>query len=227
MTNRPIIQIAGILDQQEASMLCDSGVTHLGFPLRLTHHREDLSDSQAREIVRRLPADISKVLITYLTDPGEILELARYLGTDTVQMHARPTRQALAELRRMAPDLTIIRSLIVGEADPGDLAAEAQSQSDLVDYFLTDTLDPETGARGATGKTHDWEVSRILASQSGRPLILAGGLNCSNVRQAILKVQPAGVDAHTGVERPDGRKDRQLVEAFVREARLGFEGGHA
>ncbi len=225
MTNRPIIQIAGILDQQEASMLCDFGVTHIGFPLWLAYHQEDLSDQQARDIIKSLPAHVSKVLITYLVSPTQILELAGYLGADTVQIHSRPTRDSLAELRRRAPDLKIIRSLIVGEAGPTDLAREARSQSDLVDFFLTDTYDPETGACGATGKTHDWKISRFLASRSGRPLILAGGLNVTNVRRAILEVGPAGVDAHTGVEGPDGRKDPRLVEAFVREAQLGFSGG--
>jgi phosphoribosylanthranilate isomerase len=35
-------------------------------------------------------------------------------------------------------------------------------------------------------------------------------------------VRPAGVDVHTGVEGPDGRKRRDLVQAFVRQAKLGF-----
>ncbi|RPJ57729.1 MAG: phosphoribosylanthranilate isomerase [Acidobacteria bacterium] len=225
MTTRPIIQIAGVMDQREAFMLCDSGATHIGFPMRLAHHQEDLPDRQARDIIGSLPAGVSKVLITYLRLPAEIVELARYLGVDTVQIHSNPTRDDLAELRKWAPDLQIIRSLIVGEVDPADLAQEARSQSELVDFFLTDTYDPETGARGATGKTHDWAVSRFLASRAGRPLILAGGLNATNVRRAIFEVAPAGVDAHTGVEGPDGRKNRQLVEAFIREAQLGFQGG--
>ena len=222
MINRPVIQIAGVLDQQEAFMLCDSGVTHIGFPLRLAYHPEDLSDRQAHDIISGLPEDVSKVLITYLTAASEIGELARYLGTDTVQLHSQPSRESLAQLRTMAPELRIIRSLIVGEADVTDLAREARAQSDLVDFFLTDTYDPATGASGATGKTHDWKISRVLARRCGRPLILAGGLKATNVRQAIREVEPAGVDAHTGVEGPDGRKDLRLVEAFVREAQFGF-----
>lgn len=50
-----------------------------------------------------------------------------------------------------------------------------------------------------------------------------GGLNPQNVRQAILQVRPAGVDAHTGVENAAGKKDRGRVAAFVAEARTGFE----
>ena len=38
----------------------------------------------------------------------------------------------------------------------------------------------------------------------------------------IREVQPAGVDAHTGIEGPDGRKDREKVRAFVAESRAAF-----
>ena len=91
-----------------------------------------------------------------------------------------------------------------------------------VDAFLTDTHDPETGADGATGRTHDWSISRRLAERSPRPLVLAGGLVPENVHRAVLAVRPAAVDAHTGVEGPDGRKTEELVRGFVDEARRGF-----
>ncbi|HBH86431.1 MAG TPA: N-(5'-phosphoribosyl)anthranilate isomerase, partial [Syntrophaceae bacterium] len=43
-----------------------------------------------------------------------------------------------------------------------------------------------------------------------------------NIHRAIVHVRPAGVDAHTGVEGPDGRKDPDLVRAFVKEATRAF-----
>ena len=57
---------------------------------------------------------------------------------------------------------------------------------------------------------------------STRPVILAGGLNATNVRRAILAVRPAGVDVHTGIEGRDGRKRRDLAMRFVEEAHAGF-----
>jgi hypothetical protein len=53
-------------------------------------------------------------------------------------------------------------------------------------------------ASGATGKTHDWRVSRRLVEVADKPVILAGGLNPENVKRAILEVRPAGVDSHSG-----------------------------
>ncbi len=219
----PIIQIAGIRDLDEALMLCEAGVTHLGFPLRLDYHREDLPERQVRELIASLPPDVGTVLITYLADPREVFELARFIGTRTVQLHGKVTPEQLSQLRLLAPDLTVIRSLIVAGSDPAPVLEAARSVADRVDFFLTDSFDPETGASGATGRTHDWAVSELLVRQAGRPLILAGGLHPENVRRAILQVRPAGVDSHTGVEGPDGRKNRTLVENFVREARRGFE----
>jgi len=91
-----------------------------------------------------------------------------------------------------------------------------------VDAYMTDTFDPRTGASGATGKTHDWHVSRQFVQQSPRPVILAGGLHAGNVRDAILAVRPAGVDAHTGLEDVAGRKSEEKVRKFVSEAREAF-----
>ncbi len=72
-----------------------------------------------------------------------------------------------------------------------------------VDYYLFDA--PGTDYRGGSGHTFDWS----LLEQSNIPrekIILAGGLNPSNVAQAIGLVQPFGVDVSSGVEK-DGVKD--------------------
>jgi phosphoribosylanthranilate isomerase len=125
-------------------------------------------------------------------------------------------------VRELCPELELARSLVVRGDDVASLEREMLTYAPHVDAFLTDTFDPATGAEGATGKTHDWAISRMLARASPHPLVLAGGLNPENVREAIRTVRPAAVDAHTGVEGPDGRKDAERVARFVAEARAGF-----
>jgi phosphoribosylanthranilate isomerase len=120
------------------------------------------------------------------------------------------------------PELVVIKSLIVREGGLGGLLDEMRALESRVDAFITDTFDPETGASGATGMTHDWQVSRRLREATSKPLILAGGLTPQNVREAILAVEPHGVDAHTGLEGPGGRKDPWKVKAFVAQAKRGF-----
>ncbi len=216
------IQVAGVIDQEEAELLCNCGVKFLGFPLRLPVHREDLSELAARSIIHSLPLSCEGILITYLDDAEEIISLSDFLGTRLVQLHGKVSLSALARIKRLRPDLVIIKSLIVGLGPTDELVADVNSFSPCVDAFLTDTYDPASGAWGATGSCHNWSVSLRLVRASARPLILAGGLNPENVGAAISRVHPAGVDAHTGLEDAQGRKCPRKVKSFVAEAMRGF-----
>ncbi len=83
---------------------------------------------------------------------------------------------------------------------------QARSLERHVDAIILDTYDPETGRGGATGKTHDWDLSRAIVEAVAAPVILAGGLTPANVAEAVRRVRPWGVDVHTGVEEPDGTR---------------------
>jgi phosphoribosylanthranilate isomerase len=162
------------------------------------------------------------VLITYLNEGAAISEFCAALGARIVQLHGDITAVELRRLREIDPALSVVKSLVVGLHPGHVLDRMVQELSPYVDAFITDTYAPDTGASGATGRMHDWAVSRRLVALSPKPLILAGGLTPANVRQAILAVRPAGVDVHTGVEDATGRKTRENVLAFVAEAREGF-----
>jgi phosphoribosylanthranilate isomerase len=139
-----------------------------------------------------------------------------------VQLHGHTDLNQIEALRQEAPKLRIIKSLIVRSDNSDLLIDELRRYGPSVDAFITDTFDPATGASGATGRVHDWTISRRLVELSNRPIILAGGLNAKNVRQAIHAVRPAGVDVHTGIEGQDGRKRHNLTKRFVEEAQAGF-----
>lgn len=211
-----LVQVAGVRDAAEAALLVACGVRHLGFPLGLDVHEEDLPPEEAACVIATLPPGVEAVLITYQEGARGIADLCARLGCGIVQVHGRISLREIRGLR----GLTVIKSLVVGRDE--DLEGTVREFAPFVDAFLTDTFDAATGASGATGRTHDWRISRRLVEISPRPVILAGGLTPGNVRQAILEVRPAGVDSHTGVEGPDGRKDRAKVERFVREARAAF-----
>ena len=217
-----LIQIAGVRDRQEAEMLLACGLDWLGFPLRLTVHKEDLLEAEAAQIIKSLRPPHEGVLITYLNKADEIVTLCHSLGTGKVQLHGEITLAQLQAVKVLDSSLFVVKSLIVRQNNQSELEAEVRSLSPHVDAFITDTYDPASGACGATGKTHDWQVSRRLVEISPRPVILAGGLRPANVARAISEVWPAAVDAHTGVEGLDGRKDVQLVRAFVEQARAAF-----
>ena len=220
---RDYIQVAGVMDEQEARMLIEFGVRFIGFPLGLSSEEEDLSENMTANIIRNFPTAVCGVLITYLKDAADISLLCKFVGTNIVQIHGEIDESELTKLRRNSPNLLIIKSLIVKDDNVLELEDKMKIFSPYVDAFLTDTYDPLTVACGATGKTHNWDISRKLVEVSPKPLILAGGLKPDNVHSAILGVRPSGVDVHTGVEQKDGRKSPELVKAFISEAKKAFK----
>jgi phosphoribosylanthranilate isomerase len=217
-----IIQIAGVIDLEEALMLVDHQVEYIGFPLRLKDGREDISEEDARLIISKIKPQSKPVLITYLEKSKEISEFCKYLDVDIIQLHGEIELNEIKYLKGSSPNLLVIKSLIVKENNMEELSHDINIFSQYADLFITDTYDRVTGRTGATGKAHDWEISSKIVELSPKPVILAGGLNPNNVREAILKVKPAGVDSHTGVESPDGKKSLGLVREFVTEAQKGF-----
>lgn len=221
---QPVIQAAGVIDRAEAELLIAAGITHLGFPLRLPDGREDLDESSAAELVAAVGARAVCVLITYQARGVEIASLARALAVAGVQLHGPIEAAEIRRLRERASEFFVVPGLVVGACSETALARWADAVAPLVDGFITDTFDPATGRRGATGIAHDWAVSRRLVERLPRPVILAGGLTPANVEAAIAAVRPAGVDAHTGLEGPDGRKAADRVGTFVARARSAFAG---
>jgi phosphoribosylanthranilate isomerase len=217
---RGLVQAAGVHDPEEALLLVWAGATAVGLPLRLDVHAQDCDEAQAARIAARLPPHVAVVCITYERDPRAMAELCRAVGAHAVQAHGPVEPEAMAELGRLDPGLYRVKSLVVGR--DRDLEGDAARFAPHVDAFITDTFDPATGASGATGLVHDWRVSAGLARVSPRPVILAGGLNPDNVARAIEAVRPAGVDAHTGLEGPDGRKDPELARLFAERAAAAF-----
>lgn len=223
----PIIQIAGVRNWDEAAMIVASGATHIGFPLRLDVHQPDLCEEAAAEIIRKLPPSIHPVLITYLAKAMEIHELLQQLGCNIVQLHGPISLAELEKLRQLSRSSSSIpfeiwKSLVVKIGNETELLETLRLTAPFVDAYITDTYDPATGASGATGKTHDWNITSRLVAQSPRPVIVAGGLHPGNVAEAIRITRSAGVDVHTGVEDANGRKDPRLVTEFVVKAKEGF-----
>ena len=217
------IQIAGILDRAEADMLLDSGINYLGFPLRLPVNKEDISEEDAGKIIKSLIPPNFGILITYLNLAEDNTKFCKELGCTIIQLHGAIETSELIKLKTNFPELVIIKSLVTGKYSVDELKNIIDEQSEFVDAFITDTYNPTTGATGATGLTHDWEISRELVEYSNKPIILAGGLTPENVYDAIIKVKPAGVDSHTGVEDAEGRKDKKKVKLFFSESMRAFQ----
>jgi phosphoribosylanthranilate isomerase len=211
------VQIAGVSSVEEALELERAGADALGFTVRLPSGVHDgLTEAKARSIIAALPPFISSVAITYIDNAQEAANLSRYLGVNTIQLHGEFPARELEMLRAAMPHLKIIRPVMVtGE----EALSDARALERRVDALILDTYDPATGRRGATGMTHDWQLSRRIVEAARVPVILAGGLTPANVAAAIRTVRPWAVDVHTGVEDSDGRRDLRKMRDFIAATR--------
>lgn len=211
------VQIAGVSSLEEAEAAERAGADALGFTLRLpTGVHDGLTEAKARSIIAALPPFVASVAITYVGHAREAVDLCRYLGVTALQLHGEFPAEELPLVRAALPHLKIIRTVHV---EGPQAITRARSLERHVDAILLDSYDAETGRAGATGKTHDWNVSREVVERVKTAVILAGGLTAENVARAIDWVRPWAVDVHTGVEDEDGNRDLAKIRSFVRAAK--------
>ena len=138
----------------------------------------------------------------------EVNEIVEEAGVDLVQLSGDETWEDCLLVTKQ-----VIQVVHVSPLDsPSDPLALIEPG-----FALALMLDAAHGPyRGGGGRAFDWEVARLVAERV--PLLLAGGLNPENVREAIERVRPWAVDVASGTE-TDRRKDYERVRAFVRAAR--------
>jgi phosphoribosylanthranilate isomerase len=217
----PRIQVAGVSSLEEALVCRSVGIDALGFTLEVPGGVHDgLTRARARDIIDRLPADIWAVVITYLDTAEEACRLVKEVQGAVVQFHGGIAEAELLAFREECPGVKTIRRVTVASQDA--VREAVQFRPPLWDAIILDSLDPRTGRKGATGRTHDWSISSAIVKVSPLPVILAGGLTPENVAQAIRIAAPSGVDAHTGVENGDGTRNFEKIRAFAKAALQAF-----
>jgi phosphoribosylanthranilate isomerase len=211
------VKICGITTVEEATLAERLGANAIGLLVGQVHHSEDfISATTAASICKSLSPFITSVLVTHLTSLEEILDLTTYVPATAIQIHSNLNGQSLREIKnKLSPFRKIIGKVSITDNSAIDRAKEI---APYVDAIVLDSIDTSSNRVGGTGKTHDWEISAKIVQEVHCRVILAGGLNPDNVRDAIIRVRPWAVDAHTGLEFPDGTKDPDKIRKFIEAA---------
>jgi phosphoribosylanthranilate isomerase len=191
-----IVKICGITNVEDAVAAVDCGADAIGFNFYPKSPR-CVTPEAALEIGSRLPAHVWKVGV-FVNEP-DILEFARRAALDIVQLHGDET-VALANMR-------VWKAFRISPA----FDSTALAQWD-VEAFV---FDSPSEHYGGSGRTFDWSHARVSASR----VIVAGGLDASNVAAAIEAANPWGVDTCSRIEGSPGRKDRIKMAAFIAAAK--------
>jgi len=210
------VKVCGITDVGEAIDVSGLGPDALGFILS-TDSRRRISVEQAERIigavrkkyVRKAP-QMAGVFVN--EDFSYIREAAERLELNIVQFCGYEDADYLSGVKKLG-NLKIIKAISCQRGT--DIASRIHKLKKLPDYYLLDTY--SRGSYGGTGRTFDWNMVKNLSTE-GR-IILAGGLGPDNVYAAISTVKPYGVDASSGLEAGDGKKDIEKVRVFIENAK--------
>jgi phosphoribosylanthranilate isomerase len=207
------VKICGITNWTDAQRACEAGASFLGF----NFYRESpryISPARASKIVGCLPDGVAAVGV-FVNEPADaVIETARRLKLDFVQLHGEESPELVAQIAQYVPVIKAIRV-----RKPFRTAQLERFKS--ASAFLLDGFDKR--ARGGTGKTFDWAVARRAGR--GRAIFLAGGLTPENAAQASKSAKPYALDVCSGVEAKPGKKDVARMAAFMRAVANGKTGG--
>lgn len=206
------VKICCIQSYDEAMMAVRYGASAVGLVSALPGDPRTLAEEGIAAIVARLPPGVAAFLVTSHQKAAAIIAQQRRCCANTVQLGDRLTDGTYQELRAALPGVHIVQVIhVTGE----EALQEAQMVAPQVDGLVLDSGSRDLPYKelGGTGRTHDWHISSRICHAVEVPVFLAGGLNSTNVADAIRRVCPYGVDLCTGV-RTGGRLDEEKVRAF-------------
>jgi phosphoribosylanthranilate isomerase len=207
------VKICGLRSRAEAEAAARAGAAYVGFVFYRPSPRS-VSLADARWIAEAVPDGLIRVALTVDAEDAELEALLESVPIDMLQLHGSETPDRVAAVRERFGRPVMKAVAIAGEADLRQLDAYAR----VADQLLVDARAPrDAGRPGGNGVAFDWRL--IRGWRWSRPWMLAGGLDPSNVGEAVRATGAEQVDVSTGVESRPGFKDAARIHAFVKAAR--------
>jgi phosphoribosylanthranilate isomerase len=203
------VKICGITNEEDALCAVECGAAALGFIFYLASPRY-IAPEKALSIIKKLQVEIIKVGVFVNEVAEEVKRISELCNLDFIQLHGDES----PDYCRNFPQDMIIKA--VNLEREADLANAGKYD---VAALLVDSR--HAGLYGGTGKKANWDLA--LQIKSKRPLILSGGLNEDNIKEALQIVAPQALDINSGVEMQPGKKDHKKISRVmevVREVNL-------
>ena len=236
----PGVKVCGVTTAEDAAAAAAAGAQFVGMIL-WPHSKRSIDVERAREVAAAAKAGGATPVAVFVDEGAErIVEVADAVGVDHVQLHGDESRIALGDLPMRLKAVYVMSATPEGKLVtpmPGEERLEAEAAAGgptagtqgwrnavdwmsrgrrTVDYILVDGQNP------GSGEAFDWSKLKVPRGASRKGWILAGGLDPTNVAEAIRTCAPppAVVDVASGVTLECGvLKDQARVEAFMEAVR--------
>ena len=192
------IKICGIRRLEDIEMVNKYKPDYIGFVF--ADSKRKVSHELASQLKANLSPDIISVGVFVNESEDEILKLYADGISDSAQLHGGESEDYIKYLKDNTNDeLKIIKAIEMSEDE--DLSVHDNSQAD---YLLLDS------GKGS-GKTFDW---RLIRKDLKKKFFLAGGINSSNINNAIEEFNPFAIDLSSSLE-TDGYKDENKIREIM------------
>ncbi len=210
------VKICGIKTEYDLDIALNAGADAVGFITDVpVESPRKISLGQASRLISKVPVFVTSVLVIMPENADHAADMIDAANPAAIQVHNSLTISELKKIKNTG--VKLIKTIPVpAHANSTMLINQAKELQGIVDAVLLDTV--MDGKIGGTGVPHNWEISKEVVLHAGMPVILAGGLNPANVREAVRSVRPYAVDTASGVE-TDGKKDEKKVIDFINNAR--------
>jgi phosphoribosylanthranilate isomerase len=209
------IKICGLSTLEAVDAVIAGGATHAGFIFFAKSPRHVLVEQAAVLAAQAKAGGLKSVAVTVDATDAELTEIVAIMRPDILQLHGRETPQRVADVK-VKYGLPVMKALAISEA--ADLA-KLEPFKGIADRFLLDAKPPKDAVLpGGNAVSFDWNLVTHLSDVD---YLLAGGLDVSNVKDALAIASPPGLDISSGVESAPGVKDIVKIAAFMRAARGG------
>ena len=210
------IKICGLKDPAALEAALQAGADMVGFVFFAMSPR-GVTLEAARGLAEQVRRRAEIVALSVDASDAELEAIVAATAPDYLQLHGRESPERVAEIRRKF-EISTLKAL--GVAESSDFAL-ADAYRDAADALLIDAKPPKGAVRpGGNGVAFDWRLARNFHPR--KPWLLSGGLDPSNVAQAIRLSATRAVDVSSGVESAPGVKDIEKIQAFVRAADAAF-----
>ncbi|TAE60084.1 MAG: phosphoribosylanthranilate isomerase [Nostocales cyanobacterium] len=203
------VKICGITQPQQSLAIANLGATALGF-ICVSKSPRYVTIEQIQAAIAPLPQEINKIGVFANSDIREISKIVTTSGLTGVQLHGDESPEFCSQLRQKLPQVEIIKALRVRSLE--DLQT-THEYTNVADTLLLDAYHPQQ--LGGTGKTLDWQM--LQEFKPPLPWFLAGGLTPDNIKEALSKLHPDGIDLSSGVENSPGDKNLDKVTRLFQQ----------
>ena len=207
------VKICGITRPEQAAEIFALGADAVGinlWPQSKRHMPLSVAETSLQDVAAK------NALVAVLVNPDDaLLDAAVGSGLfQALQLHGDETSQDVERL--MNRGVNVIKALQVRDAASLPQIGEFPCRAILLDAY-------NPGTYGGGGHAFPWELAvRAQEMFPTKHILLSGGLNADNVRQAVQQTHPIAVDVASGVESAPGVKDLAQVARFIAEARAGW-----